>query len=273
MDDATRLTTGERVLIFLQIPGAIIFGLGPFLIPGIMLPFLGYAGDDPFIAWAAGAAVFGYAAGAFLAMRQDEWIAARLLVLATLVFHAITLVLCVFEFAAGAVHPIVNVIFANSALQTVVALWLLVRHRSVHSGKPNIPREAIGLMMVSMLAAGGTGLGALLLPATLGHLAGLHATDVLVYRLTGAATVGYAAMAIVQLRTRHWAEMRISVIMAFVFNGLGQIAAAISLRSGDPPILPAIVFPATLIVTPGALYAVLRMDAEMRSAAQRLRAA
>src|SRR5262249_55598627 len=110
MNDATRLTTGELILILLQIPGAIIFGLGPFLIPGIMLPLLGYAGDDPFIARAAGAAVFGYAAGAFLAIRQDEWIAARLLVLATLVFHAITLVLCAIEFGSGAVHLVVYAI-------------------------------------------------------------------------------------------------------------------------------------------------------------------
>jgi hypothetical protein len=69
----------------------------------------------------------------------------------------------------------------------------------------------------------------LLLPATFGHAFGLPGVDVFVYRLGGAAVLGYAVLGAFEVRSRAWAEIRSAAIMVVVFNGLGAIACALVL--------------------------------------------
>jgi hypothetical protein len=159
MRSGTPLRTGERVLLFLPIPGAVFFGLGPFLLPGVLIPWLGYAGDDPYIARLAGAAVFGYAVALTLAIRDGDWLASRFLVVATLVFNLAALLACAIEVASRPVQPVVPLIVANSLVQASAMAWLLVRHRASHGGKPDIPRSAVALVVFATLAAGGHGQG------------------------------------------------------------------------------------------------------------------
>jgi len=54
------------------------------------------------------------------------------------------------------------------------------------------------------------------MPLAIGHLLGYHVTDVIILRLAGAATIGYAAMGALELRSCDWAEMRLPVLMAMV---------------------------------------------------------
>jgi hypothetical protein len=254
-----RLSGWERFLLFLPIPSTFIFGLGLFVIPGVLIPLLGYAGDDPYIDRIAGAATFPYAVALALALNRGAWLESRFVVLATLVFNLAALFACAFEFAAGRAQWLVYLLVANSAGQVVAMAWLLVGHRDVPSGNPNIPGSAVGLMAFAMIAALGTGLIPLLFPVELGHALGYKASDVLLFRLAGGATVGYAAMAVAQLRSRHWSEMRLPVTMAMLFNGLGLIASLISLARGEPALLAAVVLLVCLIVTPLAAYALVRL--------------
>ena len=61
-----------------------------------------------------------------------------------------------------------------------------------------------------------------------------------------------------ELRSRDWAEMRLPVLMAMVFNGAGLLATITSFIEGGPILLPVVVLLATLIVTPGAAIALRR---------------
>lgn len=254
-----RLSGWEKFLLFLPIPSTFFFGLGLFLVPGALIPALGYAGDDPYIDRIAGAATFPYAVALALAITRGDWLGSRFVVLATLFFNLAALFACALEFAAGRGQWLVDLLVINSLIQVAATGSLLYRHRDARGGKPNIPPAAIGLMAFAMAAALGTGIIPLLFPVELGHFLGYHSTDVLVFRLAGGATCGYAAMAVAQLRTRHWAEMRLPVTMAVLFNGLGLIASVISLASGEPVILAAVVLLVTIIVTPLGAYALVRM--------------
>jgi hypothetical protein len=57
----TQLTRTQRLLLALPIPGALIFGLGPLVIPVLIARWLGYTGDEPYLVRLAGAATVGYA--------------------------------------------------------------------------------------------------------------------------------------------------------------------------------------------------------------------
>ncbi|HLZ25066.1 MAG TPA: hypothetical protein VKQ30_23335, partial [Ktedonobacterales bacterium] len=68
-----------------------------------------------------------------------------------------------------------------------MCVWLLVRLRAVLGGSQQFRRQG-----VAVVAASVTGLPALLLPQSVGHLLGYKVTDVIVLTLAGAATCGYA---------------------------------------------------------------------------------
>ena len=227
---------------------------------------LGYSGDDPYLTRLAGAATLGYAVALAFAVWQGSWLEARFVVVATLVYSLGALFACGIAFASSVALPIVTVIVANSLMELVICLWLLYHFRHVHGGWPDIPRSGVVLVVIATSAALVTGLPAWLVPQPIGHLLGYRITDAIILTLAGAATCGYAAMGALELRSRSWAEMRLPVLMAMIFNGAGLLATVVSLFGGGPSLLPLVVLWATVIVTPGAFIALRRFGlAESRA--------
>jgi hypothetical protein len=181
-------------------------------------------------------------------------------VVALLTYSVTALFACAVTIANGRAQPIVYVIIANSLMELVVTGWLLFQFRSVHGSLPDVPNAGVAVVVIAVVAALVTGGPALLLPQQAGRFLGYKVTDEIVLRLAGAATLGYFVMGAFELRSRHWAEMRLPVLMAMVFNGAGLLAPLVSLPEGGPLLLPVVVLVATLIVTPAAAIALNRYD-------------
>jgi uncharacterized protein (DUF983 family) len=89
--------------------------------------------------------------------------------------------------------------------------------------------RAYRILLALLIVAGFFfGLAPFLLPETFASLTGFKGTDVFVYRIAGAATLGYGVGLAVGWRAP-WAEMRIPFIATFVFNlcSIGACLAAI----------------------------------------------
>jgi hypothetical protein len=109
-------------------------------------------------------------------------------------------------------------------------------------------------MVIAIVAATVFGLLGAFLPVATTHFFGYQGTDVLLYRVAGAATLGYAVMGLVNVRSRNWHEVRLPVLMAIVFNGVSFFAALRAIVQGDPLLMPVIVGVATFAVTVPMLY-------------------
>ena len=250
-----RLSGFDRVLLFMPIPGAIAFGLSPVLFPTSAAHLVGFAGDDPYVLRLAGGGTFAFAIALALAIQQGAWLPARYLAVATVIFSVLAVPVCALELAAGNTRPVVYAFLVDSLVQVGAMGSLLLRYRSVRGGAPEISNPAVirGLAGAAVIALG-VGLLALLLPRQAAELFGYAGTDPIIYRLAGAETLGYAAMAFLMVRSRNWAEMRLPVVIAVVFNGLGLIATLISIAQGGPVLLPLVVLLVTVVVTPSGLW-------------------
>jgi len=254
----TRMSGFERFLMFLPVPVALFFGLAPLLAPVSLARALGYSGDDPYLMRLAGAATLGYAAALAVGVWRGNWLEARFLVVATLVYGLGALYACAVAYNTGAAQTLVALIVLNSLMELAVCAWLLLRFRVVRGGQPTIPSSGVVVVVIAVVAAFVTGVPALLLPQQVGQLLGYKVTDVIVLMLAGAATCGYGVMGSFELRSRNWMEMRLPVFMAMVFNGAALLATLVSFAEGGPILLPVVVLLATLIVTPGAAIALRR---------------
>jgi hypothetical protein len=89
----------------------------------------------------------------------------------------------------------------------------------------------------------------MLIPAQFSQLVGYKGTDVFVIRQAGAASLGYAVMAFLALKSGIWQEVRTATVMALVFNGLGFVASVIALLAGDPIFIVVLIGAASLLYT------------------------
>jgi hypothetical protein len=93
--------------------------------------------------------------------------------------------------------------------------------------------------------SGAFGLLPLLIPVFGATLTGFQGTDVFLIRQAGAASLGYAVMSILGIRSGAWKEIRLPLLMALVFNGFSVVA----LLSGEPALMSAVIGAASLFVT------------------------
>jgi hypothetical protein len=255
--DAARLTRLDRVLLMLPTLVGILLGLASLLIAAPFARFAGYSGNDEFFYRLAGAATLGYGVALAVGIRGGSWRAIRSIVIAELVFQVVLLFACVVETSGGTGKPIIYVTGAAALAQAVIAVWVLSEHRGAPLGPPNIPGGALALavMSIAILAAATFGILGAFFPVATTHFFGYQGTEVFLYRLAGAATLGYAVMGIFNLRSRNWAEVRLPVLMAIVFNGVSFLAAILAIVQGDPLFLPILIALATFVVTVPMTYA------------------
>lgn len=94
------------------------------------------------------------------------------------------------------------------------------------------PQEKL-LLGVPLLGGLVFGLLPLLAPALLARLAGAAGNDPFIYRLAGAATLGYAVALILALRQDTWLPVRIVVIATLAFNVGSLYAIALAIFDGS----------------------------------------
>jgi hypothetical protein len=253
-----QLVSTERWLLAIPAVAGAVFGLLPLLISRTFASITGFPGNDPYMYWLAGSATLGYFFSLGLGFVQGDWLAIRWPILATLVFNLASLYACALEIIGGAQQIIVYVIAATSIFLVALTATLLYRHRDATSSSPDAAPWVVGLTAVATLLATIFGLLPLLIPVTFGQLFGYKATDVFLYRQAGAATLGYAAMGLFELRSRAWREMRLPAIMGAVFNGVSCLASLVAIAMGDRSLLVILVAPVSLVVAVASVVAVRR---------------
>jgi hypothetical protein len=93
-----------------------------------------------------------------------------------------------------------------------------------------------GLLALLIAAGAFFGLAPLLAPAEFARLTGFAGTDVFLYRLAGAASVGYAAGLAAGWRA-NWDEIRIPIASTFVFNAASIVACVVAILGGAQPVV------------------------------------
>jgi hypothetical protein len=91
--------------------------------------------------------------------------------------------------------------------------------------QPSLDRPARVLLTLASLAATFFGLAPLLAAEWFADFAGFDPSDLFIYRLAGAATLGYAFGGYLSIRDGRWEAIKVQNLAAIVFNGLSAIAA------------------------------------------------
>jgi hypothetical protein len=223
------LTSRERALLLAPLAGGLVFGLLQYEFPLAFARMAGGSGSDPIIARLAGAATLGYAAALAYAVYQRTWVAARLPLLATLAFGVASLYACLAALFSGNGQPLTYLILLAALAFSGIAALLLRAHRADVRPAADVPPWLYWFVVGATVVSVPFGLLPLLAPVTFAHAFGLPGADVFVYRLGGAAVLGYAVLGYFEVRSRAWAEIRSAAIMVLIFNGLGTIACALVL--------------------------------------------
>ena len=244
-----KLNNLERILLLLPLTGGLVFGLFPLLLGGVFGAALGSQGNDSFIYRLGGAATLGYAVALIMGLRQGDWAPLRLVVIATLTFNLASIYACVVKLMAGDTNIMVYLILATSIGITAITSWQLSRHSSSLKMERDVSTWYIRFLALGTILSGAFGLLPLLIPVQGAQLLGFHGTDVFLIRQAGAASLGYAVMAYLGIRSGAWLEIRLGLVMALIFNGFSFIASVIALFSGEPVLITVVIGAASLFVT------------------------
>jgi hypothetical protein len=244
-----KLSNLERILLLLPLAGGIVFGVLPFLLGGAFGRLFGYPGNDSFVYRLAGAATFGYAVALILGLRKGEWAPLRLVVVATLTFNLASIFACVMELLTGNTNILVYLILGTSIAITAITLRILSRHGNPEPSSLDVSPWFIRFIILGTILSAAFGLLPLLIPVLGAKLLGFHGTDVFLIRQAGAASLGYAVIGALGIRSGAWHERTLTMMMALVFNGFSFIASVIALFSGEPVLISLVIGAASLFVT------------------------
>ena len=93
------------------------------------------------------------------------------------------------------------------------------------------------------------GLGPLLLGGAFGAALGFPGNDTFIYRLAGAATLGYAVALIMGLRQGNWAPLRLVIVATLAFNLASIYACVVQLVAGDTNVLIYLILGTSIAIT------------------------
>jgi hypothetical protein len=227
----------------------LVFGLFPLLLGGLFGAGLGFPGSDSFVYRLGGAATLGYAVALIMGLRQGDRAPLRLVVIAILTFNLASIFACVVQLMAGDTNIMVYLILGTSIAISVITLWMLNRHAGGTQMARDVSTLYVRFLILGTVLSGAFGLLPLLIPVQGAQLLGFHGTDVFLIRQAGAASLGYAVMAYLGIRSSAWQEIRLPLIMALIFNGFSFIASVVALFSGEPVLITIVIGAASLFVT------------------------
>jgi hypothetical protein len=124
-------------------------------------------------------------------------------------------------------------------------------------------------LLLLLPTAGGLVFGALplLLGGAFGAALGFPGNDSFVYRLAGAATLGYAVALILGLRQGDWAPLRLVVIGTLTFNLASIYACIVHLVAGDTNLFVYLIFGTSIAITGITLWLLSRHAREAQTGA------
>src|SRR5579884_4064151 len=187
VESHAHLSRTERILLLLPLAASAYVGLFQLLLPTLLAKLTNFSGNDLYIYQLSGAATFGYAVAMGLALRQSNWSAIRLVVLAFFTFGIGSLYACGADIIAGNARWVVYVVLALTVLFVCITGTTLYRHRGVSKEQPDTAPWFAWFLVVATLLAAVFGLFPLLLPTAFHTLFVLKGNDVFIFRHPGVA--------------------------------------------------------------------------------------
>ncbi len=249
----TLLSDWERALLVLPTLAGLVLGLFPLLLPKLFADFTQFPADDAYLYQLAGAATLGYGVALSIGLFQKNWLAVRLPVIGVLVFNLGSLYACGIQIVTGPAPYSVYVILASSVLFVAISGLLLTRHRGVPRLEPNLASRPVRIfLIVGAVSAATFGILPLFVPGifTIFHL---QINAPFLARQAGAASLGYAVLAILAQRALNTQEMFLTGVMAAVFNGVSGVVSIPYILAGGILLLPWVIGPFGLLVLVGCL--------------------
>jgi len=247
----TLLSAWERALLVLPALAGLVLGLFPLLLPKLFADVARFPSDDPYVYQLAGAATLGYGVALSIGLFQKHWLAVRLPVIGVLVFNLASLYACGIEIFKGHAPYSVYVVLATSLLFVAISSLFLARHSGVPRPEQELASGLVRLfLIVGAVSAATFGLLPLFVPDifTFFHL---HINAPFVVRQAGAASLGYAVLAVLAQRALNGRELRLIGVMAAVFNGVSGVVSIPYILAGNILLLPWIIGPFGLLVMVG----------------------
>lgn len=245
------VTLPFRLTLVVQAAAGLVFGLAPLVATAPYASAIGFSGDDPLVYRLGGAATTGYFVAPLIALAGGaRWREIRIPAIATLTFTIGALVASALELTTGARQLIVPIVMAAGAAFTVIAAYWLRRNEGaeIDAGR-RLGSSATVVLALATLSAGAFGLLPLLAPELDANLFGLAGTDTWVFRLAGAACLGYATAGVASLLAPGYRLMRIQNFAAITFNALAAICAWQAVSSGAGGLLAPVVAAAATFFT------------------------
>jgi hypothetical protein len=234
----TLLSSWERALLVLPALAGLVLGFLLAFLPGLFAAITQFSADDAYIYRLAGAAILGYGVALSIGLFQQSWLAVRLVVIGVLVNNLGSLYACTIAIFSGHVPYSVYLFLVTN----------LIRHWGVPQPESNLASRAMQFfLIVGALAAGAFGILPLFVPDlfTLFHL---HINAPFIIREAGAASLGYAVVAVLAQWAKNSQEFRLITVMGAVFNGVGGLVSIPYLLAGGILLLPWIIAPVGLVV-------------------------
>lgn len=238
-----------RLLLGVQVLATIVFGLVPLIVPSLFAEVTGYSGDDELIYRLAGAATTGYFVAALAALAgRWSWADLRIAMVATATFTGAAALGCLLAFVGGDGHWVVLLVLAAAAAFILAAGYWLRRDEGPETpvGSP-IDATGRAILALASLSAAVFGLLGLLAPAQFASLFGLAGTDAWIYRMAGAATLGYAVAGVLEIRAAGHRRIAVQNFAAIAFNATSAAVCWMSVAVGGGGLAaPVIAVAATL---------------------------
>ena len=227
-----------KTLLVIQVVVGGLFGIVPFFAPQIAADAGGYTGAEPFIYRLAGAAALGYAVVAALTLARPAWFRFKIPAAATYVFNAAAVVAALITLFEGDTNFWAwFILFAASAF---VVILIYVTRRNEGPGAPPEPildQPGRILVLVGTVAAAFFGLTPLFAASFFADLGDFDSSDLFVYRLAAAGTLGYAFGGYMSLRDGRWEAIELQNMAAIVFNAFSAIGALLYVLAGGTSII------------------------------------
>jgi hypothetical protein len=142
-------------------------------------------------------------------------------------------------------------------------------HGKVISREDETRLTTLERLLLLLPTAGGLVFGVLpiLLGGAFGAALGYPGNDSFVYRLAGAATLGYAVALILGLRQGDWAPLRLVIIGTLTFNLASIYACIVHLMAGDTNLFVYLIFGTSIAITGISLWMLNRHASEAQTGA------
>jgi hypothetical protein len=244
----THLSGWERALLVLPALAGLGLGIMLVFLPEFFAALTQFPADDSYIYRLAGAAILGYGVALSLSLFQQTWLTVRLVVIGVLVNNLGSLYACGLAIFSGYAPYSVYLFLVTNLLFVVICGLLLARHWGVPHPESDFTSRAMQFfLVVGAIAAGAFGVLPLFVPGlfTLFHL---HINAPFIIREAGAASLGYAVVAILAQRALNKQELPLITVMGAIFNGVGGLVSIPYLLTGGILLLPWVIAPVGLIV-------------------------